>query len=303
MFPKITNRICGMTIPPKTEAKIDLSHSNYLERRALEMALSRAASDAERAAIERLLALRDKLQVEREAHDQLMLARRHARGEFFSDAKVKAINAMGQSRKEMDKTVNDYYAKQDGAMGVLKAHGLSHFGAVMVSQRGNISAFPADVVDDVRQMRKLEEAFADEWVATIGDPAYNAKLMERRREAARMFRTASTPMWLVAQPACPLQRDMDAGTLGRAWSKLESISEEAGLPSLSKYVGIDGQAAEDGTPAAEVLAAVDGLLAAIGQSTKKLPARKATLAALEEVRAILQWADQHQARVYFDVEF
>lgn len=110
-------------------------------------------------------------------------------------------------------------------------------------------------------------------------------------------------MWLVAQPACPLQRDMDAGALGRAWSKLESISGEAGLPSLSKYVGINGQAAEDGTPAAQVLAAVDGLLAAIGASAKKLPAKKATLAALEEVRAILQWADQHQARVYFEVEF
>jgi len=303
MFPHIINKACRMTTPPKTEAKIDLSHSNYLERRALELALSRAASDAERVAVERLLALREVLQVKREAHDKLMVARRHARGEFYSDAKVKAINAMGQSRKEMDKTVNDYYAKQDGAMGVLKAHGLSHFGAVMVSRRGNISAFPADVVDDVREMRKLEEAFADEWIATIGDPAYNAKLMERRREAARMFRTASMPMWLVAQPACPLQRDMDAGALGRAWSKLEAISEEAGLEPLSKFVGIDGQAAEDGTPAAQVLAAVDGLVAAINASAKKLPSKKATLAALEEVRAILQWSDKHQARVYFDVEF
>ena len=84
-----------MNTPPKTEAMIDLSHSNCLERRALEMALSRAASDAERAAIERLLALREKLQVERDAHNELMIARRHARGEFFSDAKVKAITRSG----------------------------------------------------------------------------------------------------------------------------------------------------------------------------------------------------------------
>ncbi len=292
-----------MSTPPKTEAKIDLSHANYLEGRALELALARASSDAERAAIERLLALREELQVKREAHDQLMIARRHARGEFYSDAKVKAINAMGRSRKEMEETVNDYYAKQEGAIGVLKAHGLSHFGAVMVSQRSNISAVPADVADDVRHMLNLEEAFADEWIATIADPEYNAKLAERRRDAAKLFRTGSTPMWLVAQPECPLQRDMDAGALGRAWSKLESISEEAGLAPLSKFIGIDGQAAEDGTPAAEVLAAVDGLLAAIDASGKKLPAKKATLAALEEVRAILQWSDQHQARVYFDVEF
>jgi hypothetical protein len=78
---------------------------------------------------------------------------------------------------------------------------------------------------------------------------------------------------------------------------------EAGLTPLSNYVGIDGQAPEDGAPAAEVLVAVDGLLAAIAASAKKLPARKATLAALEQVRAILQWADEHQARVYFEVDF
>ncbi|MTW11321.1 hypothetical protein GM658_12020 [Pseudoduganella eburnea] len=292
-----------MTTPPRTEAKINLSRSKELERRALEMALSRAASDAERAAIERLLALREQLQAEREAHNELMIARRHARGEFFSDAKVKAINAMGQSSKEIDKTVNEYYAKQDGAMGVLKAHGMSHFGWGIVSQRSSISAFPADVVDDVRRMRKLEEAFANEWIAAIADPAFNAKLMERRREAAKMFRSAGMPMWLVAQPACPLQPDMDAGALGRAWSKLEAISEEAGLPALSKYVGIDGQAAQDGAPAVEVLKAVDGLLAAIDATAKKLPAKKATLAALEEVRAILHWAEQHRAPVYFEVEF
>lgn len=68
-----------MNTPPKTEAMIDLSHSTYPEWRGLEMALSSAASNAERAAIERLLALRGKLQVERDAHNELMLAR-HARG-------------------------------------------------------------------------------------------------------------------------------------------------------------------------------------------------------------------------------
>jgi hypothetical protein len=302
MFLEITNRAGRMTTPTKTEASINL-HSHYLERRALEMALSRAASDPERAAIERLLALRSALEVEREAHNQLMVVRRHARGEFYSDAKVKAINAMGSSRKEMDKTVNEYYAKQEGAMGVLKAHGLSHFGLAMVSQRSNLAHMPPDVVEDARQMIKREEAFADAWIAVINDPAYNARLAERRREAAKMFRTASTPMWLVAQPACPKQREMDGDALGRAWSKLESISVEAGLTPLSNYVGIDGQAPEDGAPAAEVLVAVDGLLAAIAASAKKLPARKATLAALEQVRAILQWADEHQARVYFEVDF
>ncbi|KQV46001.1 MULTISPECIES: hypothetical protein [unclassified Duganella] len=292
-----------MTAPTRTEAKIDTSNSHYLEQRALELALSRAASEGERAAIERLAALRAELEVKREAHSQLMNARRHARGEFYSDAKVKAINEMGPRREDLDKTVNHYYAKQDGAKGVLKVHGLSHFGAVTVSRRSSLSAAPPDIIDDVRQMLELEDAFADAWAAAIDDPAYNAGLAQRRLDAAKMFRTASMPMWLVSQPECPMQRDMDAATLGRAWSKLESISAEQGLAPLSNYVGIDGQAEEDGAPAAEVLAAVDGLLAAIGASTKKLPAKKATLAALEEVRAILQWAEQHQARVYFEVEF
>jgi hypothetical protein len=85
----VTSRVCfcqyfRINTPPKSEAKIDFSHSNDLARRALEMALARAASDAERAAIERLLALREKLQREREVHDELMIARRHARGAFFS---------------------------------------------------------------------------------------------------------------------------------------------------------------------------------------------------------------------------
>jgi len=303
MFPHIINKASGMTTPPKTEAKIDGSNCHYLEQRALELALARAATEAERAAIERLVALRADLELQRAAHSRLMVARRHARGEFYSDAKVRAINEMGPSRKELDKTVNDYYAKQEGAMGVLKVHGLVHFGMALMSQRSNLAQVPPDIVDDVRQMRELEEAFADAWGAAIGDPGYDAQLAERRREAARMFRTANMPMWLVALPACPLQRDMDANTLGRAWNKLEAISAEAGLTPLSSYVGIDGQTAADGAPAAEVLAAVDGLLAAIEATTKKLPSKKATLAVLEEVRAILQWSDQHQARVYFDVEF
>jgi hypothetical protein len=291
-----------MTSPTKTEAKIDISLTYYLEQRALELAQSRAASDAERAAIERLRGLRAALQAEREAHHQLMVARRHARGEVYSDAKIKSINAFGPDRKELDKTVNDYYAQQDGAMGVLKAHGLSHFGAAMMSQRSNLAYAPPDVIDEVRKMQKLEEAFADAWISTIGDPAFNARLAQARRDAAKLFRTSATPMWLVVHPACPAQRDMDAGALGRAWSKLESISEEAGLKPLSEYVGIDGQAAEDGAPAAEVLKAVDGLLAAIDASGKKLPAKKATLAVLQEVRAILEWAEEHQARVYFEVD-
>ncbi|MGW8393390.1 hypothetical protein [Pseudoduganella sp. HUAS MS19] len=291
-----------MTTPPKSEAKIDTSLTNYLEQRALELAQSRAASDRERAAIGHLLALRAGLEEEREAHHQLMVARRHARGEFYSNAKIRSINALGPDRQELDKTVNDYYAQQDGAMGVLKAHGLSHFGAVMVSRRSNLAYAPPDVIDEVRKMHKLEEAFADAWISAIGDAEFDAELAERRREAAKMFRTASMPMWLVAQPPCPAQHDMDAGALGRAWSKLESISEEAGLMPLSDYVGIDGQAPEDGAPAAEVLQAVDGLLAAIDASAKKLPARKATLAVLLEVRAILLWAVEHRARVYFDVD-
>ena len=66
-----------MTAPTRTEAKIDTSNSHYLEQRALELALSRAASEGERAAIERLAALRAELEVKREAHSQLMNARRH----------------------------------------------------------------------------------------------------------------------------------------------------------------------------------------------------------------------------------
>jgi len=290
-----------MTAPPRAEAKIDVSNAHYLEQRALEIALSRASSGAERAAIERLVALRDELEARRQAHHQLMVARRHARGEFYSDAKVKSINAIGPSRKELDKTVDDHYARQDGPMGVLKAHGLASFAFRLVSERDNLRHMPPEVIDDARRMLKLEQAFADEWIAVIADQEFNAKLAERRREAVNMFRTTSTPMWLVAEPACPMQRDMDAATLGRAWSKLDAISVDAGLTPLSSYVGFDGQAPEDGAPAAEVLAAVDDLLAAIDASDKKLPARKATLAVLEELRIILHWADQQQAQVYFDV--
>lgn len=292
-----------MTTTNRTEAKIDISLANYLEKRALEIALSRAAPGAERTAIERLAALRAELMTQRAAHHERIVARRHARGDFYSDAKVKSINALGPSRNELDMTVDDHYAKQDGAKGVLQAHGLASFAYRLVSERSNLGLMTPDIADDAGGMLALEEAFANEWAATIADPAYNAQLAQRRREAAKLFRTSNSPMWLVAQPACPSQKGMDAEAVGRAWSKLESISGEVGLASLSNYVGIDGQAAEDGAPATEVLAAVEGLLAAIDTPGKKLPAKKATLAVLEEVRAILQWAVQHQARVYFDVEF
>ena len=82
-----------------------------------------------------------------------------------------------------------------------------------------------------------------------------------------------------------------------------AMAQAGAIGVIHRNFDIDGQAAQDGSPAAEVLAAVDGLLVAIGASAKKLPAKKATLAVLEEVRAILHWAEQNQARVYFEVEF
>lgn len=90
------------------------------------------------------------------------------------------------------------------------------------------------------------------------------------------------------------------------WPRLEQAGchqRGRGVDAAIQLPGFDGQGAEDGASAAEVPVAVDGLIAAIDANAKKLPARKATRAMLEEVRAIQHWADQHLARVNFEVEF
>lgn len=212
-------------MPSIDEPPIDLSLAHYMEQRALAIALEKAQTADERGAVGRLQGLRAQLMAHRDAFTALATARRHARGEIYTAARVAAINAMGRGRESMNGDVKALYLRAADTVGVLKAHARTHFAAPLVSQRLGLPLYPPDVQTEAREMHAREEAFAAAWVAAIGDPAFAAELQASRHEALVFLRTSARPMHFVTSPPGENLTDQEAAELGKLWNKLDSLAE------------------------------------------------------------------------------
>lgn len=285
------------------EAAIDTSLTHYLEERALAIALAKSHDPDMLGKLERLAGLRETLMRRRAATVRLLVERRHARGEFYSDAKVSSINGLGPSREELEKSVRELYEAQPHAEGVLKAHARVHFGQGLVSQRSQMPLMTADIADIARDALAQEEAFATAWCDAIADPAFRAELARCQREALKLLRNAATPMVLVCMPPCAAAGQVDAGVLGRAWNKLDAACTARDLPPLSLFIGIEGQAAGDGVAAGELQPSIEFLLGALEDGSLKVSPKKAVQDALVQVREALLQAVELRGRAYFEVDF
>lgn len=176
------------------EPPIDSSLEHYMEERALAIALAMASTPQEQDRIEHLSNLRAELMEHRQAHLQEAIAKRHARGEIYSKARVAAINAMAPSREDMDAKVKSLYMAQGTSEDVLRVHARTHFAGALVSKRLGLAAMPADIAESAREMQAYEESFAQAWIDAIGDPSFVDQMRVLQREAVAMFRTASRPM-------------------------------------------------------------------------------------------------------------
>ena len=291
-----------MTLDPATEPAIDTSLTHYLEARALDVALAKAASTDERARIMRLAGLRETLMQRRAALLALATAKRHARGEVYSKARVAAINAMGSGQAELDALADTLYVAQADARAVLEAHARTHFGHGLVAQRLLLSSHTPDVIDDARAMQADEEAFARAWVAAIGDDAFVAEMRRLQRETLAMLRTATRPMHLIQHPGGDAPDDAGAAALGKAWSKLDALAQRLGAEPLSGFIAFDEEGASGARPAREVLVTVQTLIAAIEAPGPAFPAKRATLAVLGTLRERLAVLDAHGGCAHFEVD-
>lgn len=279
------------------EKPIDLSLESYVEGRALELALAKATTDAARAEMQRLLEQRAALEERRAAHALDMTARRHARGEVYSDAKVDAINRMMPSMAELERSIRELFARLPDAAAVLERYAVTHFPMLRAQRRTMISALPAEAEEAARAMEEDEERFRTAWIAATGSPTLVRQLKARERELVLLFRTGSRPMFLVTTPASARAADVDGVALGKAWNKLDELCGARGVRPLSDFVGLDGQAPEDDALAAEVRVSVDALSAALAEPGNKVPGKKATRAALELVSALLKEVERARFEV------
>lgn len=290
-----------MNSDPAHEPPIDTSLTHHLESRALAIALAKATGAQERGSIGELAALRDRLMQRREAFHAEATAKRHARGEIYSKARVAAINAMGGDRAELDELARASYASQANARDVLKQHARSHFGLGLVSQRLLLASHTPDIIAAARALQDDEEAFARAWIATIGDDAFAAELRRLQRETVVMLRTSTRPMHLVtdATDACA---DDDAVTLGKAWSRLDTLAQELGVEPLSDFIAFEEEGQAGSVPARRVLASVEALIAAIGQPGGRFPGKRGILDALGRARAVLLACEARGGQVRFDID-
>ena len=291
-----------MNSGPAREAPIDLSLDHYMEEQALACAHAKAHTDQERAAIERLSRHREVLMEKRARYLDQVTAKRHARGEFYSDAKVASINAMGPTKAELDQLVKGCFENQPDVMSILKAHALSQFGYGLISRRSLLVHAPDDIVELVHEKQALEEAFAAEWLDAIDDPSFRNQVRHAQREAMITLRTSSTGMFLVTDPACHSTDGVNAAELGRAWNKLDSFARELGVTELSAFIGIEGQSFLDGSSAEDILPTIEALLGGLQDSKRKLPAKKSVRSSLGQIRDTLLWLQSCKGRAYFEVD-
>lgn len=291
-----------MKLSGANEPPIDSSLDHYMEERALAIALAKARTPEERARVDRLTGLRAALMEHRHAFSEEAIAKRHARGEIYSAARVASLNALAPTREELDLNVNGLYAEQETSEGVLRAHASTHFSSVMVSKRLGLAVTPPDIVEAARQMQAHEESFAREWIDAVDDPSFADHMRALQRDAVKMFRTASRPMYLVTHPDSEAISDEDAAALGKVWNKLDALSETLGVKPLSTFIAFDEETEVAGVPASEVLPTVTALITAIESGAHKVAAKKQVLAILAALSDSLTKTERSGGRACFDVD-
>lgn len=90
---------------------IDISREHLLEERALARALALAADETTRERLRALVEQRASLEEARAAFTREASARRYARGEIYSAARVKAINVLGPSLTELESSAQRLYGR------------------------------------------------------------------------------------------------------------------------------------------------------------------------------------------------
>ncbi len=290
-----------MTPDPANEPAIDTSPSHYMEARALEIALQKAADAAQRAAIEGLMQRRGALMGRREAYAAHAVAMRHARGEIYSSARVAAINAMGPGLATLERDVRALYLQQPDAARVLMAHARTHYAGALMSSRLLLAAYPANVAEAAREMQHHEEDFAAAWVAAVADPGFTAELRRLQRQALHQLRTSTRPMHFVADPSCTNFDDGDAEALGKAWSKLDDLAVALGVAPLSEFIALPEEGPSSGATRAQMLPSVDALAARLQQPGVKFPSKRAVAGALTKIRDTLERLPE-QGRACFEID-
>ena len=291
-----------MTYNPADEPPIATALAHYLEQQALAIALDKATTPDQRAKVERLTALRTVLMQQRAAFDKEAVEKRHARGEIYSKARVAAINAIGPSQSELDSLVKSSYQRQSDSQGVLKAHARSHFGFNLMSARLSLAHYTPDIVDTARAMQRQEDAFARAWVDAIDDASFKPALQQSQRDALRILRTASRPMYLVTLPPALELDDSGAHALGKAWNKLDELAQELGVEPLSSYMALPDEGDSAGVPAHRMQPTLAALIAAVQSPGQKFPSKRAVVTVLTTIRDALPRLGEHDGRAYFEVD-
>ncbi len=291
-----------MTLSADEEPAIDMSLAHYMEERALAVALGKAATQQERVRLEHLLSLRGPLMARRDAFTRDATARRHARGEVYSKARVAAINAMGPTRSQLDEHVEQIYSCEPDSGGVLKAHARSHFVHGLVSARLRLADHTPDIADSAREMHRHEEEFASAWLAAIGDAAFLAELRHAQREEVRALRASTRPMHLATHPETGALDDADARVFGKAWNKLDELALALGVEPLSAFIALPGEEGPAGLPAGQMLPTLTALLGAVQGGTHKLPSKQAVAAALAKAAQAVARLAQEDGHAAFEID-
>lgn len=289
-------------LDPADEPPIDTSLTHYMEERALAVALSKAATPAEVACVQRLLDAQRALALVRQSFDEHARTMRHARGEVYSPARVAAIQAMGPTKAQLERDAAVLYERQRDCASVLEAHARTHFGFVLMSMRINLAHCTPDIADAARDLQRHEEAFAAAWVAAIGQEDFKLEMQRCQREALSALRSSTRPMYFVSFPDRAGLDDAQAQVLGKAWKKLDEWAQADGVEPLSSFIALPDEGESAGVPASLVLRTVDALLAKLQDRSQKMASRTATIAVLTKLQRELRELAREDGRACFEID-
>lgn len=287
---------------PAHEPAIDNSLAHYLEGRALQIAQDKVQDPGQRSRLDRLVGLRAALMQERAAFHAEATARRHARGEIYTEARVAAIHAMGPSKEKLDDMADRLYLRQTSGDAVLRAHARAHFGRPLMSKRSYFSAATPDVASSLRARQEREEAFASAWLEAIGDAAFTAEIRRAQREALLSLRASTRPMHFVSRPVIAAWDDSDALALGKIWKHVDDLAAAQGIEALSDFIAVTDDDEDGALDPVRLLSTLSALIDALHVPETKVPGKRAALATLGKLREAVAGVIERGGRAHFEVD-
>lgn len=274
-------------------------------RETFEIARAKARSPAE---LEQITGFFDRLAAIGPAEDKAtrqILANKAARGEkvraLTKSEKAIVDDLKGDGGVGLHPLVRQRYEEMGTPGEVLKIVAHSQlFSAALI--RRYLSEYHPEDQAAKRVVLDMHESLGNTLLDFIGDAAYAAQ--ERRKAAKESVPTDGSggDVYVLLE----IENEVDTKTagknIGRVFNKLERIAEDLSVTPLGNFFAFGGRGSGDWFPIAAGLRTVTALIDHLKLPSTKLKGKKAVVAELTDLIAVLTYGNEHKTRFHVEID-